>query len=106
MARRAARSARSGVGADDRRQLARQRGDALDALALRAELLVEDDVQRLQLLQPLVERLFRLVGVIVQRREVGAPEVARVGEPRPHDAPVARRNRRRRRRWRRGSRRG
>ena len=82
------------VGADDRRQFSRQRGDALDALALRAELLVEDDVQRLQLLQPLVERLFRLVGIVVQRREVGAPEVARVGQPRPHDAPVARRDRR------------
>ena len=55
---------------------------------------MEDDVQRLQLLQPLVERLFRLVGVVVQRREVGAPEVARVGQPRPHDAPIARRDRR------------
>ena len=64
------------------------------ALALRAELLVEDDAQRLQLLQPLVERLVGLVVVIGQGREVGAPEVARVGEPRAHDAAVAGRDRR------------
>ena len=44
-------------------------------------------------LQPLVERLVGLVGIVVQRREVGAPEMARVGEPRPHDPPIARRDR-------------
>ena len=46
-----------GIGADQRRELARQRRDALHALALRAELLVEDDVERLQLGEALVERL-------------------------------------------------
>ena len=82
------------VGADPRREFARQRFDALDPLALRPELLVEDDPERLEPGEALVERLFGPVLVVGQRREVGQPEVARVGEPRAHDAPVAGRNRR------------
>ena len=83
---------KSGIGADLRRKLARQRFDALDALALRPELLVKDDV--VEFLQPLVERLRALVLGVRQRREVGLPEMARVGEARAHDAPVAGRDRR------------
>ena len=45
MASCAARGGEVGIRADERRQLARQRGDALHALALGAELLVEDDVE-------------------------------------------------------------
>ena len=80
------------IRADLWRKLARQRLDPRDALALRAELLVEDDA--VELLQPLVERLCGLVFRVGQGCEVGLPEVAGVGEPRPHDAPVAGRDRR------------
>ena len=93
MARRAARAARLASAPTIGASCARQRRDALDALALRAQLLVKDDAERLQLLQPLVERLVRLVLVIGQGGEIGQPEMARVGEARAHDAAIARRDR-------------
>ncbi len=80
------------VRADLRRKLARQRLDALDPLALRPELLVKDD--EVKFLQPLVERLRGLVLRVRQGREIGPPEMARVGEARAHDAAVAGRDRR------------
>ena len=81
-----------GVGADLRRKLARQRLDARDPLALRAELLVKDDA--VEFLEALVERLRALVLGVRQGREIGLPEVARVGEAGAHDAAVAGRDRR------------
>ena len=48
----------------------------------------------LELGEPLVERLRGFVFGVRQRREVGLPEVARVGEAGAHDAPVAGRDRR------------
>ena len=92
MASCAARAASSGVGADFGRKLARQRLDAGDALALRAELLVKDDA--FELAQALVERLCALVLRVRQGCEIGRPEVARIRKPRPHDPPVAGRDRR------------
>ena len=82
------------VGADLWRDLARESLDPVDAFGLRAELLVEDDAERVELRQALVERLPGLVLVVGQVIEVGQPEVARVGEARPHDAGVAGRDRR------------
>jgi hypothetical protein len=82
------------VGADFRRELPRQRLDALDPLALRAELLVKDDPKRLKLDEALVERFCGLLLIVGQGSEVGQPEVARVGEARAHDAGVAGRDRR------------
>src|SRR5690606_33403700 len=65
------------IGADERGYLLRQRGDALDPLALRAELRMEDDAVELR--QPRVER----------RLQVGLPEVARIGQARADHAAVA-----------------
>ncbi len=73
----AARSALSGVGADDRRKLSRQRRDALHALALRAELFVKDDGVELR------QTVFEL------RLEIGLVEEFRVGQPRGDDALIA-----------------
>ena len=94
MASRAARSASSDVGADLRGDLPRELLDPLDPLALRAELLVEDDAERLELGEALVERLCGLVLVVGQVVEVGHPEVAGVGQARAHHARVAGRDRR------------
>ena len=65
------------IGADQRRQLGREPLDALDALRLRAELLVKDDV--LELRQP----------VFQPRLQIGLVEEFRIGEPRADDALVA-----------------
>ncbi len=77
------------VGADLGRELARQRLDPLDPLGLRAELLVEDDAERLELGEALVERLFGLVLVVGQVMQVGEPEVAGVGKTGAHHPGVA-----------------
>ena len=65
------------VRTDQRRKLRREPLDALDALGLRAELLVEHDV--LEFRQPVLE----------PRLQVGLVEELRVGEARPDDALVA-----------------
>ena len=77
MASRAARFGLLDVGADQRRQLGRQSLDALDALGLRAELLVEHDL--LELRQP----------VFQPGLQIGLVEELRVGQPRADDALVA-----------------
>ena len=79
--------------ADRRRQRPRQSRDALDPLALRPQFLVEHDAERAQLGEALVERL-AFAPVIGEVGEVGRPEMPGVGEPRSHDAAVARRDRR------------
>ena len=66
--------------------------DPVHPLALRAEFLVENDVQRPQFRQTLVERL-AMLRKVRQRRLIGLPEIQSVGQPRPHDAAIARRNR-------------
>ncbi len=53
---------------------------------------MKDDA--VEFLQALVERLRTLVLRVRQRRKIGLPEVARVGEARAHDAAVAGRDRR------------
>ena len=80
-----------GVGSDERREFPRQRLDAIDALALRAELLVEHDVQRAQLGHALVEQA-ALVGEVGQGLLVGLPEIQRVRQAGAHDAAIARRD--------------
>ena len=80
--------------ADRRRQRARQGGDALDALALRPQLLMKYDAERLQLLEPLIQRLLGLVLIIRQRRQIRPPEMPRIRQPRAHDARIARCDRR------------
>ncbi len=67
----------SGIGADQRRDLGRQPFDPLDALALRAELLVEHDL--LEFRQP----VFQL------RLQVGLIEELRIAQPRADHALVA-----------------
>ena len=79
---------------DLRRDFARERLDAVDALGLRAELLVENDPERLELGEALVERLLGFVLVVGQVVKVGQPEMPGVGEARPHDPGVAGRDRR------------
>ena len=88
-----------GVGADDRRQLARQRPDARDAFSLSPKLFVKDDIEMRELGHALVERLlkiereaFRRVGVILhirQRAAIRLPEIQRVRQARADDAAVA-----------------
>ena len=77
MARRAARSARSGSAPTDGGDLAGEGGDAGDALALGAELVVEGDV--VELLRHLLQG----------RAEVVLPEELGVGEAGGEDAGVA-----------------
>ena len=81
-----------GIRANSRRQFARQRFDSRYALALRAELLVKDD--SVEFFQALVQRLRAFVLGIRQGREIGLPEVARIGEARAYNASIAGRNRR------------
>ena len=77
------------VGPHLRRDLPRKLFDALDPFGLRAELFVEDDAERLELGEALVERLCGLVLIVGQVVQVGQPEVAGVGEAGAHDARVA-----------------
>ena len=87
------------VGADDRGKLFGQRGDAPDALALRAELGVEDDAELVELGHALVERLRQIeperLGALLQRVEIGQraaigrPEIGGVREAGAHDAAIA-----------------
>ena len=78
LASRAARSAFSGSAPTMRRELARQRRDALDALALRAELLVEHDRSQAS--------AGGLRACIFRSR---LPEEVRVGQARADDALIA-----------------
>ena len=90
-----------GIGADQRRYLAGELGDARDALALRAELVVEDDAGRGELRHALVERLRQVEPEFFRRRAhrrrvvvrqgapVGLVEVARVRQAGADDAAVA-----------------
>ena len=77
------------VGPDLRRDLPRQRLDPLDPLGLRAELLVEDDAERLELGEALVERLFGLVLVVGQVARSVSQKWRASDEARAHDARVA-----------------
>ena len=91
------------VRAHPRREVAREAANALHAVALRAELLVEHDVEPVELRHALVERTSgiepearergRELVNVRQRGLVGAPEIQGVGEPRPHHLGVAGRDR-------------
>ena len=98
MASSAARAA-SGIGADLRREVARQVADAFDALALRAEPGMEGDAEMVEAGHALVERLRRIeaepfgraleLSEVGQIGLVGGPEIERVGEPRGDHLGVA-----------------
>src|SRR5258708_37935091 len=81
-----------GVGADLSGKLLRQRLDALNPLALRAEFLVKND--SLKLLEVLIKRIFYPAAAIWQGHKISIPKMARIGDACAHDAPVAGRDRR------------
>ncbi len=88
-----------GIGADDRGQRLRQVADAGYALALRSELGVKGDVERIELRHALVEGLFEIEAEfcsrVLQRLKIGqitlvtGPEMAGIRQARAHDLAIA-----------------